>query len=62
MNTAEKPTFENKMQVKCVFSQPANHSKTLKWRPGVKTLKAFVIWLYYCTEIPTICTIKIFFI
>ena len=42
MNTAEKPTFENKMRVK---RQPANQSpKTPKWSPEVKTLKTFVIW------------------
>ena len=27
-------------------SQPANHFKSPKWRPGVKTLKAFAIWPY----------------
>ena len=60
MNTAEK--IENKMQVKRVFSQPANHSEILKWSPGVKIPQVFVIWRYYCTQIPTISTIKIFFI
>ena len=30
-------------------SQPANHSKSPKWSPEVKTLKAFAIWPYYCT-------------
>ena len=44
------PTLKNQMQVKCEFSepasQPANHSKSPKWSPGVK--KAFAIWPWYC--------------
>ena len=42
------------LKIKCGWnanpaSQPANYSKSPKWRAGVKTLKAFAMWPSYWT-------------
>ena len=40
IHNPEMPTFKNQN----LASQPANYSKSPKWSPRVKTLKAFAIW------------------